>query len=346
MGIDWVIRHKDDYRHHLHIRVLNLSFGTDGTQAYTLDPLAYAVEQAWNRGIFVVVSAGNSGYGTTALNDPALDPFIMAVGASDPEGTLAQADDTVAAFSSGGDASRRPDVVAPGTLILSLRDPDSFLDQNHANARRGDTPRLFRGSGTSQAAAVVSGAAALVLSQRPSIKPDNLKKLFTSTAVNLGGSRPTADGHGEINLAAVLRAKTPGGGASAQNFERSSGTGSLDGSRGSFVLYADGVALSGDTDIFGDPIDIDRWTDRSKDGNAWDDHGRWMCVAFTGNGFTGNEWDTRSWTGTDWAGRSWTSAVWDGRSWTGSGWDGRSWTGRSWTSGSFAANAWSSSSWM
>src|SRR4051812_25104270 len=118
MGIDWVIRHKDDSRQKLHIRVLNLSFGTDGTQAYTLDPLAYAVEQAWHRGIFVVVSAGNAGYGTPALSDPALDPFIMAVGASDYEGTLSEADDTTATFSSGGDAARRPDVVAPGTKII------------------------------------------------------------------------------------------------------------------------------------------------------------------------------------------------------------------------------------
>ena len=104
--------------------MLNLSFGTDGTQAYTLDPLAFAVEAAWNRGIFVVVSAGNAGYGTAALSDPALDPFVMAVGAADPEGTPSQADDTVAVFSSGGDAARRPDVVAPGTKVISLRDPE------------------------------------------------------------------------------------------------------------------------------------------------------------------------------------------------------------------------------
>ena len=75
-----------------------------------------------------------------------------------------------------------------------------------------------------------------MLSQRHDIKPNNLKKLFTSTAVNLGGDRPTADGHGEINLNAMLRMKSPGDGESAQKFAPSKGIGSLDGSRGSFVL--------------------------------------------------------------------------------------------------------------
>ena len=53
-GIAWVIQHRHD--NGLNIRVLNLSFGTDGTQSYLLDPLAYAAEMAWRKGIFVVVS--------------------------------------------------------------------------------------------------------------------------------------------------------------------------------------------------------------------------------------------------------------------------------------------------
>ena len=47
----------------LNIRVLNLSFGTDGVQDYRLDPLAHAVEVAWRKGIVVVVAAGNGGTG-------------------------------------------------------------------------------------------------------------------------------------------------------------------------------------------------------------------------------------------------------------------------------------------
>ncbi|MBK5268109.1 MAG: S8 family serine peptidase, partial [Acidimicrobiia bacterium] len=58
-GIDWVVQHRNDQG--MNIRVLNLSFGTDGIQDYVLDPLAYAVEVAWRQGIVVVVSAGNDG---------------------------------------------------------------------------------------------------------------------------------------------------------------------------------------------------------------------------------------------------------------------------------------------
>ncbi|HEU5224931.1 MAG TPA: S8 family serine peptidase, partial [Actinomycetota bacterium] len=60
-AIDWIVQHRNSDG--LNIRVLNLSFGTDGTQDYQLDPLAYAAEVAWLHGIVVVVAAGNSGFG-------------------------------------------------------------------------------------------------------------------------------------------------------------------------------------------------------------------------------------------------------------------------------------------
>ena len=47
-AIDWVVTHAEDAG--LNIRVLNLSFGTDSTQDYRLDPLAHAAEVAWNSG--------------------------------------------------------------------------------------------------------------------------------------------------------------------------------------------------------------------------------------------------------------------------------------------------------
>ncbi len=83
-AIDWVVQHRND--HGLNIRVLNLSFGTDGTQQYTLDPLAYAVQMAWDSGIVVVVAAGNDG-NAAALRNPAFNPYVIAVGASDTGGT-------------------------------------------------------------------------------------------------------------------------------------------------------------------------------------------------------------------------------------------------------------------
>ena len=76
-SIDWVVQHRND--NGLNVRVLNLAFGTDSRQSYVLDPLAYAAEVAWRKGIVVVVSAGNDGPTTTGLNDPAYDPHVIAV---------------------------------------------------------------------------------------------------------------------------------------------------------------------------------------------------------------------------------------------------------------------------
>ena len=98
-GIDWVVEHaKDDG---LNIRVINLSYGTDSVQASTVDPLAYAVENAWKHGIVVVAAGGNDGETGKTLADPAYDPHVLAVGAMDDAGTVSAADDTV------------PDVVHP-----------------------------------------------------------------------------------------------------------------------------------------------------------------------------------------------------------------------------------------
>ena len=126
-AIDWVVQHRNTDG--LNVRVLNLSFGTDGIQDYQVDPLTFAVENAWRQGIVVVVSAGNAGYGSPMLNNPAYDPYVIATGASDTNGTVARGDDFIADFSSRGDLNRRPDIVAPGRSVVSLRAPGSLIDE-------------------------------------------------------------------------------------------------------------------------------------------------------------------------------------------------------------------------
>ena len=189
-AIDWVVENRN--KNGLNIRVLNMSFGTDGVQSYLLDPLAYAAEQAWHEGIVVVVAVGNEGNATRSVNNPADDPYLIAVGSDNANGTATTADDAVSSFSNSGDGTRNPDLVAPGDHVVSLRDPGSYLDTTYPAARIGD--RLFRGSGTSQAAAVVSGAAALLISQRPDLTPDQVKALLTGTAVAVPGADHGAAG--------------------------------------------------------------------------------------------------------------------------------------------------------
>ena len=144
------------------IRVVNLSLGVESDRAgYRHDLLAWAVEQLWNDGIAVVAAGGNLGATARTLDIPAADPFIIAAGASNTFTTADPSDDRVADFSSRS-ALRPVDVVAPGVSLVSLRVPGSALDLEFPAARVGADG--FRGSGTSQAAAVLTrrrGAAAL-----------------------------------------------------------------------------------------------------------------------------------------------------------------------------------------
>ena len=202
-SVGWVIAHRND--NGLHVRVLNLSFGTPPSR-YQSDLLAYAVEQAWKAGIVVVVSAGNEGEKHRGLTSPGYDPFILSVGADDLSGTAAVGDDVVPSWSSRG-LGRNPDLVAPGRSIASLRDPNSALDLAHPEARVGDD--LLKGSGTSQAAAVVSGAVALLLERRPDLTPDQVKAIIKSSADPLSGPGPDAQGAGRLNVAPRARRGEP-----------------------------------------------------------------------------------------------------------------------------------------
>jgi serine protease AprX len=118
------------------IRVLNLSLGRAIYESYKLDPVCQAVEAAWKSGIVVVVAAGNNGryqptdgYGT--ITSPGNDPYVITVGAMKPMGTPTRVDDLIASYSSKGptaiDAVVKPDIVAPGNLLVSLEAPGSTL---------------------------------------------------------------------------------------------------------------------------------------------------------------------------------------------------------------------------
>ena len=234
-AIDWVVQNRTSGG--LNVRVLNLSFGTDGTQSYLVDPLAYAAEVAWQKGIVVVVAAGNSQFGNNALNNPAYDPYVLAVGAADTKGTpYDNTDDSVPDWSARGTVTRGPDVVAPGKSVASLRAPGSYLDAAHPEGRVNS--RLFKGSGTSQAAAMVSGAAALLLQHRPNLSPDQVKALLTSTATKLPAVDAQGQGAGLINVRAAQKAATPV--LAVQTWPRSTGTGSLEKARGTVHLVMKG----------------------------------------------------------------------------------------------------------
>ena len=341
-AIDWVIANADD--HGLNIRVLLLAFATDSAQSYLLDPLSHAVEQAWRSGILVVVAAGNGGNQSPGLPIPAANPLVVAVGASDTGDNADPGDDEVADFSSRGSVSRTPDVLAPGTQIISLRSPGSYLDQTYPEARIGET--MFRGSGTSQAAAVVSGLAALLIQQHPGYSPDQILHLLTTTADAIPGTSSRLQGSGVVDARGASDHRRLGLPLLYRQLTvPSTGLGSLDGSRAGLQVVDNGVALTGQVDIFGKTLDAASWAGLSGLGLAFSSGGEWNGNRWAGNGFEGNRWAAGDWTGNRWAGNRWAAEEWTGNRWAGNRWAGEGWTGNRWATGDWSSSAWATAAW-
>jgi serine protease AprX len=344
-AIDWVVQHRND--NGLNIRVLNLSYGTNSTQPYQVDPLAYAVEQAWNAGIVVVAAGGNSGYqkgaSSTGLADPAYDPEIVAVGAADTMGSATLSDDRIASFSAGSascsSACRGPDLLAPGSHVQGLRVPGSYIDQQNPAAALGDT--YFRGSGTSEATAFVSGVVADLLQRYPDLSPDQVKEMLNTSCDKLPGTSWKERGCGELDPTALLAAPVAPDLTAKQYLKRwgvkslSTGTGSLEASRGTDHITLNGIVLQGEQDIFGNPFSSAAMAALEAAGHSW-----------SGDDWNGSSWSGSSWSGSSWSGSSWSGSSWSGNSWSGSSWSGSSWSGSSWSGSSWSGSSWSSGSWL
>ncbi|MGH2463604.1 MAG: S8 family serine peptidase [Candidatus Limnocylindria bacterium] len=303
-AIDWVVQHRS--ANGLNIRVLNISYGTNTTQSYLVDPLAYATEQAWKHGIVVVAAAGNSGYqkgsGAVGLANPAYDPYTIAVGGSDSMGTATFSDDAIASYSAvaaNGNA-RKPDVVTFGSHMQGLRVPNAYLDATYPGGIIDS--RYFRGSGTSQSAAIASGAVALILQKYPTMSPDQVRAFLSAHAVSLSVT-PRLQGKGEIDLRPMLTAALPLGFGTWDT--PSTGLGSLELARGTDHLTDDGVILVGEQDIFGHVFDAAAMAVLEAAGNSW----------------SGGVWNGNSWSGDSWSGNSWSGNSWSGNSWSTGGWN-------------------------
>ena len=152
------------------VKVVSLALSTGSPLPPYLDPLTRGLRTAVGRGMTVVVASGNDGPNT--VTSPAADPALLAVGATDDKQTGDRADDAVADFSAYGRSFgvMRPDVVAPGTSLVSLRAPGSLADVENPNASVG-IDKYFKGTGTSMASAVTAGAAAALVGARQSLRP-------------------------------------------------------------------------------------------------------------------------------------------------------------------------------
>lgn len=236
-ALGWIVANKDQY----HIRIVNLSLGHPVGESYTTDPLCQAVEAAWQAGLVVVCAGGNGGrasdqrgllsmllesnegYGTAygSIQSPGNDPSVITVGALKQGSSGPQ----IATYSARGpsrlDLVLKPDLVAPGNRIISLKAAGSALDTlygatnsvplgayiPHGGAQ--PSPDYFVLSGTSMAAPVVSGAAALLLQADPTLTPDTVKARLMASADKMTGDEglpdPVTYGAGALDIPAALQ---------------------------------------------------------------------------------------------------------------------------------------------
>ena len=195
------------------------------------------------------------------------------------------------------------------------------------------------GSGTSQSAAFISGAAALILDKSPEATPDQVKSLLMREASSLKKVSSTCAGAGLPNLQHVNHLVDKRGLPKATQRELpSNGLGSLELARGSDHIEMDGVVLEGEQDIFGQPWDPWTWAPAAAAGTSWSG-GDWNGSTWSGTSWSGLSWSGLSWSGLSWSDKSWSGLSWSGLSWSGTSWSGTSWSGRSWSSAGWNASA-------
>lgn len=328
-GLQWAVDHETADN----IKVLNISLGFKPFESTVINPLDQAVEATWRSGITVVTSAGNAGPSNGTILSPGDDPLAITVGALDDLAQPTVSADDMNDFSSVGPTSPdgwiKPDLVTSGRSVVSLAAPGSTIYQQNPSALVGSAN--FVGSGTSFSAAIVSGAAALILADNPGLTPDQVKARLLGTTNPGPVGNPFVDGHGALNAYAAATAPS-------MNFNQFSlltlptlpgQTVSLSPLRGistwNASRWSGGTAQSGwngGTSSGGSG----GWSPRSWNGDSW------AGSAWNGWAWTGSAWDTGGWTGSAWDGGGWTGSAWDGSGWTGSAWDGSAWTGSAWDS--------------
>ena len=307
-GVGWTIANQSKDG----IRVLNMSLGYLPVESTVLDPLDQAVEKAWESGIVVVTSAGNSGPGNGTITSPGDDPLVITAGAVDDGAQANPASDSMTTFSSVGptnpDGWFKPDLVSSGRSVVSLRDPGSTIDTQNPSARVGSAN--FVGSGTSFSSAITSGAAALLIAADPSYTPNTVKGTLLGTTTPGPVGNPFVDGHGILNVANAV-ASTP----MTLNQQPPS----------LLTLLGESIGLEtvGPARSVVEPGQLD-----------W-------CSTWNGSSWNGSRGTARRGTARlerfdlervcverlVWNGSTWNGSSWNGSSWNGSTWNGSTWNG-------------------
>lgn len=201
-GVEWCIQYNENNPSNK-IDIISMSLGSTAQNfgSENDDPMVYIVQKAWEAGIVVCVAAGNEGPEARTIASPGISDQVITVGALDDKNTPdTRSDDDVASFSSRGPTiynTQKPDILAPGVNIVSLRSPNSFLDKLQKSSRIGDDYTVL--SGTSMATPICAGVCALILQHNPQLTPQEVKDLIKSGADLWRDRDPMIYGAGYLN---------------------------------------------------------------------------------------------------------------------------------------------------
>jgi serine protease AprX len=326
-AMQWVLENKDTYN----IRVVNLSINSISEESYHTSALDLASEILWFNDVVVVASAGNrsrDGNFYTITASPANDPFIITVGASNEKSTDSIEDDYITLFSAHGttvDDFVKPNIIAPGYGIVSVLSDDTDWNTEYPGRLEyfGD---YFRLSGTSMAAPIVSGAAALLLQAEPYLTPDQVKYRLLNTGSTIKPLWFDAildrTEYPYLDVTAIISSPT---------IESANQDTMPHMALAQMALIAYWASENGGNDIDWSNID---WDSVNWDNVDWDNVD-WSSV----------NWGSVNWGSVNWGSVNWGSVNWGSVNWGSVNWGSVNWGSVNWGSVNWGSVSWVSDSW-
>lgn len=195
-GFEWVLKRAEK----CNICIVNISVGvTSSMEPEFLKVMLELVEEAWQKNILVVCAAGNSGPKPMTISPLGAGKHIITVGCHDGGyfGNRKDICETYSGRGPSGFAIKKPDLVAPGTDIISCN--AAYHMRNH---RFYGNPYIKK-SGTSMATPIVTGAAALLIQKCGRLECEEIKRRLIYSAVDL--KEPwTKQGWGMLNVKRLM----------------------------------------------------------------------------------------------------------------------------------------------
>ncbi|OLB76676.1 MAG: hypothetical protein AUI14_18015 [Actinobacteria bacterium 13_2_20CM_2_71_6] len=177
-GIRWAVDHG--------AKVINISSGVPDVTSDQTDAVAYALAHD----VVIVASVGNTTEGDSEVRSPAAIPGVLAVAGTDRSG-----------------AGWSGSVQGPSVTIAAPAADIETLASHFASGRPGGYIKV---SGTSAAAPIVAGAAALVRARYPQLHVADVINRLIVTADDVGApGRDPVYGYGRLNILKALTADVP-----------------------------------------------------------------------------------------------------------------------------------------